>query len=232
MLWFLVILYEIKLESLCRPEIIQLYFHIWVARPNCQHNYQIIINQLQQTMRMLSHQDCTRTPSRWGSISSTTPLPVKYGEEIEGLTCTDPTQPNLGAQSVTCVGGNRFIIPAGIYPPNCPKGVEFFKIWCTIKWGLQFAFTIVWVPDLSLNRYNLTCLINTTLWLFLRHKTSGISHAEQHVPKSWRELLWSSCTVFFWRWYVVSKVVRNKWYVTNRKSELKLILWLKLNFTD
>ena len=56
-------------------------------------------------------------------MSSTTSLPVKYGEAVGDLTCLDPTHANKGAQSVTCVGDNMFIVQADIDKPSCLKGL-------------------------------------------------------------------------------------------------------------
>ena len=60
-------------------------------------------------------------------MSTTTSLPVEYGETLEDLSCLDPTHINEGAKSVTCVGNNMFLMSVEESRPDCPTGLNFVQ---------------------------------------------------------------------------------------------------------
>ena len=61
-------------------------------------------------------------------MSTTTSLPVRYGETVQDLSCQDPTHINEGAKSVTCVGDNMFLMPViDESRPDCPTGLNFVQ---------------------------------------------------------------------------------------------------------
>ena len=91
------------------------------------------------------YQECTRLPKKWESFSTTTRLPVKYGEVVENLSCLDLTYKNEGAKSLTCVGDNIFLTPDDTDTPTCPTG--FITIKTTRK-------TSICVPAISASLLN------------------------------------------------------------------------------
>ena len=60
-------------------------------------------------------------------MSTTTTLPVGYGEIVHDLSCLDPTHINEGVKSVTCVGDNMFLMSVDENRPNCPTGLNFVQ---------------------------------------------------------------------------------------------------------